>query len=63
MQPIQLSPEKQFIQRNLEISVEKMNEAQAKEMLLKVHYLMLCKDQVTVNVMKKETWGSFNGIL
>lgn len=61
--PIQLSLEKQLIHRNFETKVERMNLEQAREFCLRLHHLMLCKDQVTAEVMKKDIGSMFNGYM
>lgn len=62
-QPVQLSLEKQLTQRDFEMKVARMSHAQAQEMCIKLNHLMLCKDQVTSELMKRDIGSMFNGSL
>ena len=62
-QPIELSLEKQLTQRDFEMKVSKMSLEQAKEMCIKLNHLMLCKDQVTAEIMKRDIGSMFNANL
>ena len=60
-QPIQLSLEKQLIHHNFQKDVAKMSREQAQEMCIKLNHLMLCKHQVTAEIMKRDIGSMFNG--